>query len=152
MADCLQVKILTRLSTIIAADYSAGFSGLNLSGAGRVMVGFMPRSPKTPSACIFYIDTIEQQGRTLGRYVGESVFQIVCYTGGGNLESRVKKAMNLASDIQKAITIDRTLGLDGQTEDVIVQQTALDGEEYGISQCAVALLEVRVTHQTHYGV
>lgn len=152
MPDSLQVQILTRLATIIGADYSSGFSELDLSAAGRVMIGFMPRSPKTPSACIFYIDTIEQQGRTLGRYVGESVFQIICYTGGSNLETRIKSAMNLASDIQKSITSDRTLGLNGATEDVIVQQTALDGEEYGISQCAVALLEVRVSHQTQFGV
>ena len=152
MPNCLQVQILNRLAEIIASDYSSGFSGLNLSANGRVMIGFMPRSPKTPSACIFYVDTIEQQGRTLGRYVGESVFQILCYTGGSSLEKRIISAMNLASDIQKSITSDRTLGLDGATEDVIVQQTALDGEEFGISQCAVALIEVRVTHQTKFGV
>ena len=152
MSDSIQVQILTRLATIIASDFTSGFSGLNLSVSGKVKVGFLPRAPQIPSACVFYVDTIEQQGRTLGRYVGESVFQIVCYAGGNNMSSRIKKAMNLASDIQKSITQDRTLGLNGLTEDVLVQQTALDGEEYGISQSAVALLEIRVTHQSEYGV
>ena len=152
MADCIQVQILNKLQTIIAKDYSSGFSGLNLSTSGKVITGYVPRAPQIPSACIFYVDTIEQQGRTLGRYVGESVFQIVCYTGGFNISDRMKKAINLASDVQKSITSDRTLGLNGLTEDVIVQQTALDGEEYGISQTAVALLEVRVSHQSQFGV
>lgn len=152
MSDSIQVQILTRLATIIAADFSSGFSGINLSSSGKVKVGFFPRAPQVPSACIFYVDTIEQQGRTLGRYVGESVYQIVCYAGGSDMTKRIKKAMNLASDIQKSITQDRTLGLNGLTEDVLVQQTALDGEEYGISQAAVALLEVRVTHQSQFGV
>ena len=152
MSDCIQVQILTRLAVIIAADYSSGFSGYNLSSTGKVITGFVPRAPQIPSACIFYVDTIEQQGRTLGRYVGESVYQIVCYTGGFDISTRMKKAINLASDIQKAITTDRTLGLNGLTEDVIVQQTALDGEEYGISQTAVALLEIRVQHQSQFGV
>ena len=60
--------------------------------------------------------------------------------------------MNLAGDIQKAITSDRTLGLSGLTQDVLVNYTSQDGEEYGISNTAISLLEVRVTHQSVYGV
>jgi len=68
------------------------------------------------------------------------------------LEKRITGALNLAADLQKALTQDRTLGLSGLTEDVLVNQTALDGEEYGISQAGIALLEVRVSHQTQFGV
>jgi hypothetical protein len=150
MSNTVQVTILNRLKVIIAANYNAGFSGLDLQD--RVVIGAPIGANQVPSANITFIDTIEQQGRTLGRYLGESVYQIVCYAGGGTLEARVQNAMNLAGDIQKAITSDRTLGLSGQTQDVLVNFTALDGEEYGISQTGISLIEVRVTHQSIYGV
>ena len=150
MSNSIQVTVLNRLKVIIAIDYSSGFSGLDLSD--RVVIGSTIGANQVPSANITFIDTIEQQGRTLGRYLGESVYQIVCYAGGPTLESRVQNAMNLAGDIQKAITSDRTLGLSGQTQDVLVNFTALDGEEYGISNTGISLLEVRVTHQSKFGV
>ena len=146
MADIIHVQVLNRLKTLIAADFSSGFSGFDLSD--RVVLGAVIHSPQVPSASIVFVDTIEQQGRTLGRYIGESVYQIVCYAG----ESRIQNAMNLAGDIQKAITSDRTLGLSGLTQDVIVNFTALDGEEYGISNTGISLLEVRVSHQSQFGV
>jgi hypothetical protein len=150
MSDIVHVTILNKLKTLVNSDFSSGFSGVNLSD--RVVIGAVLSAPQVPSASIVFIDTIEQQGRTLGRYIGESVYQIVCYAGGDILESRIKNAMNLAGDIQKAITSDRTLGLSGLTEDVIVNFTALDGEEYGINNTGISLLEVRVSHQSLYGV
>lgn len=150
MSNTIHVQILNRLKVIVAADFSSGFSSLDLTN--RVVIGSVIHSPQVPSASIIFVDTIEQQGRTLGRYVGESVYQIVCYAGGSNLNSRLQNAMNLAGDIQKAITSDRTLGLNGLTEDVIVNFTAQDGEEFGISQCGISLLEIRVTHQSQFGV
>ena len=150
MPDIIHVQVLSRLKTLTAADFSSGFSGLDLSG--RVVIGAVLNAPQVPSDSIVFIDTIEQQGRTLGRYIGESVYQIVCYAGGDVLETRIKNAMNLAGDIQKAITSDRTLGLSGLTQDVIVNFTALDGEEYGISNTGISLLEVRVSHQSQFGV
>ena len=150
MADIIHVQVLSRLKTLTGSDFSSGFSGLDLSN--RVVIGAVVNAPLVPSASIVFVDTIEQQGRTLGRYIGESVYQIVCYAAGDVLESRVKNAMNLAGDIQKAITSDRTLGLSGLTQDVIVNFTALDGEEYGISNTGISLLEVRVSHQSQFGV
>ena len=138
MSDIIHVQVLSRLKTLTAADFSSGFSGLDLSN--RVVIGAVVNAPQVPSASIVFIDTIEQQGRTLGRYIGDV------------LESRIKNAMNLAGDIQKAITSDRTLGLSGLTQDVIVNFTALDGEEYGISNTGISLLEVRVSHQSQFGV
>ena len=107
MADIIHVQVLSRLKTLTAADFSSGFSGLDLSG--RVVIGAVLNAPQVPSASIVFVDTIEQQGRTLGRYIGESVYQIVCYAGGDVLETRIKNAMNLAGDIQKAITSDLSL-------------------------------------------
>tara|TARA_R100000353_G_C6506860_1_gene195607 strand:+ start:1011 stop:1469 length:459 start_codon:yes stop_codon:yes gene_type:complete len=152
MPDSIQVTIINKLKALTSSDFSSGFSGANLSATGRVILGAPNGAPLIPSASIIYVDTIEQQGRTLGRYVGESVYQIVAYAGGSTLEKRITGALNLAADLQKALTQDRTLGLSGLTEDVLVNQTALDGEEYGISQAGIALLEVRVSHQTQFGV
>lgn len=150
MSNTIHVQILERLKVLVATNFSGGFSELDLTN--RVVIGAVVSSPQVPSASIVFIDTIEQQGRTLGRYLGESVYQIVCYAGGHNLESRITNAMNLAGDVQKAITEDRTLGLSGLTQDVIVNFTSQDGEEYGISQCGISLLEIRITHQSQYGV
>ena len=150
MSNIVHVSILNRLKTLIGADFTSGFSGLNLTNS--VVIGALLNAPLIPSASLIFVDTIEQQGRTLGRYTGESVYQVVCYAGGTDLESRLKNVMNLAGDIQKAITTDRTLGLNGLTEDVIVNFTAVDGEEYGIMHAGVALLEIRVSHQSLYGV
>jgi len=150
MSDTVQVTILNRLKVIAGGDFTAGFSGLNLTN--KVIIGASIGASQVPSASLTFIDTIEQQGRTLGRYLGESVYQIVCYAGGSSIEKRIQNAMNLAGDIQKAITSDRTLDLNGQTQDVIVNFTSLDGEEYGINQCGVSLIEVRVTHQSKFGV
>tara|TARA_R100000654_G_scaffold25316_2_gene48743 strand:+ start:497 stop:946 length:450 start_codon:yes stop_codon:yes gene_type:complete len=148
--SCLEVQILNRIKTIISQDYSSGFSGLDISS--NVVIGATINAPIVPSANITYIDTIEQQGRTLGRYFGESVYQIICYAGGSSLSERLENVLNLANDIKKSITIDRTLGLSGATEDVLVNLTATDGEEFGISQTGVALLEVRVSRQRDLGV
>jgi len=150
MADIIHVQVLNRLKVLVSADFSSGFSGLDLQN--RVVIGALLHAPQVPSASIVFVDTIEQQGRTLGRYIGESVYQIVCYAGGTDLETRLQNAMNLAGDIQKAITSDRTLGLSGLTQDVLVNYTSQDGEEYGISNTAISLLEVRVTHQSKFGV
>mgnify|MGYP005728795935 CR=1 FL=1 len=150
MSDTIQVTILNRLKVIAGSDFTSGFSGLNLSN--KIIIGSSIGASIVPSATLLFVDTVEQQGRTMGRYLGESVYQIVCYAGGTSVETRVQNAMNLAGDIQKAITQDRTLNLAGKTEDVIVNFTALDGEEYGINQCGVALIEIRVTHQSDFGV
>jgi len=150
MSDTVQVTILNRLKVLANADFTLGYSGLDLSN--RVIIGASIGPSQVPSATLLFIDTVEQQGRTMGRYLGESVYQIICYAGGTNLDSRIQNAMNLAGDIQKAITSDRTLNLAGQTEDVIVNFTSLDGEEYGINQCGISLLEIKVTHQSQFGV
>lgn len=149
MSNTIQVTIINRLKAIVGSDYTSGYSGFNLTD--KVVIGAPVGANIVPSANIIYIDTIEQQGRTLGRYFGESVFQIVSYVGGSSLEDRVINALNLGGDIQKEITSDRTLALSGQTQDVLINMTAIDGEEYGISQVGICVLEVRVSHQSLTG-
>ena len=67
MSDIIHVQVLSRLKTLTGADFSSGFSGLDLSD--RVVIGAVVNAPQVPSASIVFIDTIEQQGRTLGRYL-----------------------------------------------------------------------------------
>ena len=135
MADTVQVTILNRLKVLAGANFTGGFSGLDLTN--KVIVGSSIGASQVPSATLLFVDTVEQQGS---------------YAGGTSVETRIQNAMNLAGDIQKAITSDRTLNLAGQTEDVIVNFTSLDGEEYGINQCGVSLIEIKVTHQSKFGV
>ncbi len=97
--SCLDIQILNRLKTLIAQNYASVFSGLDISSS--VVIGSTINTPMVPSANITYIDTTEQQGRTLGRYVGESVYQIVAYAGGSSLEDRLSNVLNLANDIKK---------------------------------------------------
>ena len=150
MSNTVQVTILNRLKVLAGANFAGGFSGLDLTN--KVIVGSSIGASQVPSATLLFVDTVEQQGRTMGRYLGESVYQIVCYAGGTSVETRIQNAMNLSGDIQKAITSARTQNLAGQTEDVIVNFTSLDGEEYGINQCGVSLIEIKVTHQSKFGV
>ena len=77
MPNSIQVTIIDKLKTLIAADYSAGFSGSNLSASGRVIIGAPNGAPLIPSASIIYVDTIERQGRTLGRYANLNLSSVV---------------------------------------------------------------------------
>ena len=46
MPDIVHVTILNRLKTLIATDFSSGFSGLDLSD--RVVIGAVLHSPQVP--------------------------------------------------------------------------------------------------------
>ena len=50
MPDIVHVTILNRLKTLIATDFSSGFSGLDLSD--RVVIGAVLHSPQVPSAIV----------------------------------------------------------------------------------------------------
>ena len=43
MSDIIHVQVLSRLKTLVAADFSSGFSGLDLSG--RVVIGAVVNAP-----------------------------------------------------------------------------------------------------------
>lgn len=148
----IENTVLNRLKVVIAQDYSAGFSGYDLSAAGSVTVGAVDLAGFIPSASIVFVDTIEAQGRSLGRYQGTMRFQIVVFAGGTSISDRVSNALNLAGDVSKAITEDRTLGLSGVIQDVLISRTALDGQEMGIPAVGVGMLELSVTFSNEFGV
>ena len=104
------IRIENAIKSTIAVDYSSGYSGLNLSN--KVVVGEVPEPPTIPYATIQFVDFIEEHGQSLGRYQGDAEFSIVAYCGGSSVhvDSRRQQAINLASDIIKAITANRLLG------------------------------------------
>jgi len=148
----IENTVLNRLQVVIAQDYTAGFSGYDLSATGSVTVGAVDLSGVIPSASIIYVDTVEKQGRSLGRYTGDMRFQILAFAGGVSLSDRVTNALDLAGDISKSVTSDRSLGLSGTIEDVLISRTALDGQEMGIPAVGIAMMELSVTFSNQFGV
>ena len=152
MADSPIIKIEDAIKTTIAADYSSGYSGLDLQN--RVVIGEVTEPPYIPYATVKFVDFIEEAGQALGRYQGEAEFSIICYVGGTSsaIDSRRQAAVNLASDIIKAITADRLLGFtDGIVDDVNCSFLARDGDKFGIPNVGIAYIQLRVKRQTDRG-
>jgi hypothetical protein len=146
------IRIEDAIKTTIAADFSSGYSGLDLTN--KVVIGEVTEPPTVPYATIQFIDFIEEHGQTLGRYQGDAEFNIVCYCGGSSahVDSRRKQAVNLASDIIKSITANRLLGFtDGIVDDVKCSFLARDGDKYGIPNVGIAYIRLMVTRQTDRG-
>ena len=148
----IENTVMNRIKVVIAQDYTAGFSGYDLSGAGSVTVGAVDLAGVIPSASVVFVDNIEQQGRSLGRYMGTMRFQIIAYAGGSSISDRIANSLDLAGDISKAITSDRSIGLSGTIEDVLISRTALDGQEMGIPAVGIAMMELKVTFSNQFGV
>jgi hypothetical protein len=152
MSDSPIIRIEDALKTIIATDYSSGYSGLNLTG--RVVIGETTEAPQVPSATVQFIDFIEEFGQSMGRFQGDAEFNIVAYTAGSSMavDSRRQQAINLASDIIKAITADRLLGFaDGIVDDVRCSFLARDGDKLGIPNVGIGYIRVLVSRQTDRG-
>ena len=148
----IENTVMNRLKVVIAQDYTAGFSGYDLSADGSVTTGAVDLAGMIPSASIVYVDTIEAQGRSLGRYQGTMRFQIIAFAGGSSISDRISNALNLAGDVSKSITEDRSLGLAGTIEDVLISRTSLDGQEMGIPAVGISMIELKVTFSNQFGV
>ena len=152
MPDSPIIRIENAIKTAIAVDYSAGYSGLNMTD--RVVIGEGTDAPQIPSATVQFIDFIEEHGQALGRYQGDAEFSIVAYAGGtdSSVDSRRQQAINLASDIIKAITANRLLGFsDGIVDDCRLSFLARDGDKLGIPNVGIAYIRLLVTRQTDRG-
>lgn len=146
------VQIENAIKSLIAVDYNTGYSGLNLTD--RVLIGEVTDPPQIPFATVQFVDFIEDHGQTLGRYRGDAEFNIICYCAGttAHVDSRRTQAINLASDIVKALTANRFLGLtNGIVDDVRLSFLARDGDKYGIPNCGIAYIRILVTRQTDNG-
>tara|TARA_R100001086_G_scaffold53811_3_gene24071 strand:+ start:7478 stop:7939 length:462 start_codon:yes stop_codon:yes gene_type:complete len=152
MSDSPIVRIEDAIKTTIATDYSAMYSGLNLTG--RVIIGENPTAPQIPSASVTFVDFIEDFGQSMGRYQGSAEFNITGYVAGDSYsaDSRRKQAINLASDIIKTLTADRLLGFsDGIVDDIKCSFLARDGDKLGIPNVGICYIRVLVSRQTDRG-
>ena len=149
-SDPVYLQAFKAIADLIAVDFASGYSGLDLTN--RVVRGIMPQAPMIPSACVFMFDIKEDFGQSLDRYQAEIVFEIYGFCGGTSLVDRMDNACRLGGDLINALTTDRTLGLNGLTDDVICNFAALEGDRYGIEGIAVAYIEVKVTFQNSAGV
>ena len=152
MSDSPIIRIEDALKTIIAVDYSAAYSGLNLTG--RVVIGESTEAPQVPSATVQFIDFNEDFGQSMGRFQGDAEFNIVCFAAGtdATVDSRRKQAVNLASDIIRSITLNRLLGFtDGTVDDVRCSFLARDGDKLGIPNVGIGYIRVLVSRQTDRG-
>jgi len=149
MADSTIVKVHKKIAELIAADYSGGHSEVSL--VGKVVRGSVIEPPFTPYASVHFQDAIEEFGDTLGRYKTDSVFEVYCFAAGGNLMERNDASLNLVSDCIKALTANRSLGLNGLIDDVKCSYLALDGDRYGIDGVGIGYIRVEVKFQTDTG-
>ena len=95
-----------------------------------------------------------KHGQVLGRYQGDVEYNIAAFCGGSSdtVSSRRAQAINLASDIIKAITANRLLGFTtGIVDDVRCSFLARDGDKLGIPNCGIAYIRILVTRQTDRG-
>ena len=151
-SDPVFLQAQKAIADAIEANYTSGYSGLDLSATGTIVRGAMPEAPMVPSGCVVMIDCLETQGKTLGYYSGTINYEIYGFIGGGNVSDRNDNAIRLGADFINAITADRSLGL-STTDDVLCSFAALDGDQYGLgSSCGIAYVRVEVTFSNSSGV
>ncbi len=149
MADARLTTIHKKLQALLAVNHPT-FSGVDLTG--RVVRGSIVQPPYTPFATVFFVDSVEQYGTTLGRYKSTANFEAYIYIGGANATERNDNAINIASDAVKAITANRQLSLGSLVDDVLVSYTAVDGDQYGLMNIGIGLLRITITFVSDDGV
>lgn len=151
MADSRIWQILNAIKTKIAGSFPAGYSGVDLSN--RVVIGALLDPPSIPYASVNFIDYTSEHGLDLGSYRMAGRFEVYCFIGGSSVEERTKNIMNLSSDIIKALTADRFLGLGGGViDDTLCNFTAVQGDRYGLENVAIGYIEIICPFQSRSGV
>lgn len=151
MADSRIVRILEALVTKTAQDFTSNFSAYDMQG--KVIAGFISEPPYLPYGAVSFVDYTTQHGPTLGRYRSVARFEIYLYAAGDTPTTRVKRAMNLTSDVINSITANRFLGLDaGTIDDVLCNFTAVDGQNYGMENVGIGYIEVTTPFQSDGGI
>ena len=150
MPDSRLVTIHKRLQTVLGADFSAGYSGIDMTG--RVVRGSVVEPPYTPFGCVYFVDSLENYGPTLGRFRSDATFEVYTFIGGGDASERADNALNIASDGVEAITANRQLSLGSLVDDVLCSYTALDGDKFGLSGIGIGYIRVSIKFQSDKGV
>jgi len=155
MANATIYRVLEALQTKTAQNFSSGYSGVDLRDS--VVLGVLVDPPRTPYASVSFIDYTTEQGLNLSDYRMQARFEVYCFCGGTTLADRTKNVLNLSSDVIKAITEDRWLGLHNPDttrtiDNTICNFTAVEGDRYGLDNVAIGYIEVTVTFQSRTGV
>lgn len=150
MADTRIVTIHKKIAELIGGDFSAGYSGVDMTG--RVIRGSVIEPPYQPFACVMFNQAIEDYGPTLGRFQFEALYEIYAYIGGTSPQNRFDNATNLSGDMIEAITANRQLTLGSSVDDVLCSFTAIDGEKYGLNQTGIGYIQVKVKCVSDTGV
>lgn len=145
------LEVWDALKTQIAVDYTASYSGLDLTS--RVFQGRFQDAPLVGAAYVAFVDSSEESGQVLTRYQGTLRFQIYCFNYGDTNYNRTANAIKLGADVHNSLTADRTLGLSpGRIDNIIVATAALDGDEFGMSTLGIAILDIQIRFQSDRGI
>ena len=155
MANATIYRVLEALQTKAAQDFTSEHSGLDMRNS--VVIGALLDPPRAPYASVSFLDFTTEQGLNLASYRMSARYEIYCFCGGSNLADRSKNVLNLTSDIIKAITADRFLGLHNPDttrtiDNVICNFTAIEGDRFGLDGIAIGYIEVTVTFQSRTGI
>ena len=150
MPDCRIVQIQKKIVDLIAVNFGAGFSGVDMTG--RVIRGMVESPPSVPYACVRFEDAIEEYGPTLGRFRADAIFEVYAFVGGSSFQDRADASLNIASDMITKITANRQLSLGGLVDDVKCDFTSVDGDKVGLNSLAIGYIRVTVKFQSDDGV
>jgi hypothetical protein len=151
VADSRVVHIQNAILGKVAQDFTSGYSALDMTG--KVIIGTVDAPPYIPYGCVNFTDYSTEHGPTLGRYRSRARFEVYVFCGGGNPSERIKRAMNLVSDIINAITQNRFIGLSaGTIDDVLCNFTAVDGQKYGIENTGIGYIEITTPFVSEAGI
>ena len=150
MADSRIVTIHKKIAELIGVNYAGGHSGVDFTD--RVIRAVEVDPVMVPMASVKFVDSLEEFGKTLGNYYAKAIFEIYIYQNGSDPISRSDQSLNVCSDMIKALTANRTLGLGGSiVEDVICDFMHLEGDAFGVDGVGIGFIRVSTTYQTPDG-
>lgn len=149
MSDSRIVSIHKKLAELVGVDFASGYSGIDFTN--RVVRTGETEPVTTPFCSVVFVDSLEKFGPTMGRYSGEAIFEVYCFVTGSNTEKRNDEALNVISDMIKAITANRQLGLGSLVDDVICSFKSIDGNVFGLNSIQIGFIEVKVSYKSEDG-
>ena len=150
MADSRIVKIHKKIAELVSVNFAAGHSGLDFSNRGFRFVQL--DNIMIPSVGIKFVDALEENTNVvLGQYKGTAIFEVYAFCGGTTNEARTDSALNACSDMIKAITADRRLGLGSDVDDVMCDFMNIDGDVLGVDGVGIGYVRVKVFFRSDDG-
>ncbi len=143
-------QIAEKIKELIAVDFSAGESGLDMQS--KVQIGAIIDPPYIPFGCVSFVQATSDFGQSLGRYRITNTFEVYAFVGGSDVEERTVNAMDLVEDMVEALVANRQIGLNSIVDDIKCAFVAEDGDRYGIEGVGIGYIEVQVYSQSDTGI